>query len=61
MEYHQKLEIWLKENRYTKASFAKLLGISRAYFSSVTTGRFRPGKFLKEKINALTNNFGEKK
>lgn len=60
MEYHQKLTQWLTTNRYTKVAFAKKLGISRCYFSTICQGKLTPGKFLKEKIDELTDHFGEK-
>lgn len=57
MDFHVKLTEWLKNNRYTKCMFADMLGVSRPYFSSVCSGKYKPGKFLEEKIIRITNNF----
>jgi transcriptional regulator with XRE-family HTH domain len=48
------LEIFILENDYTRASFAKKLGISTSYLSLLMDRKRKPGPALSRRIEKVT-------
>ncbi len=48
------LKNWLFSKNITQIAFAERLGITKFHLNRIVSGKLRPGKLLREKIELLT-------